>query len=246
MARAGASDPPFQHGPERLTERPPSTQHIDWHALYPNDVILSGPTDRKTVALTFDDGPDAVWTPQILSVLDRYRIKAEFNCVGQRIQQYPYMLEEMFRRGHNIENHSWSHPNFTKISLTEARQQIERTNAFIERILGVRPYFFRPPYGALNQDVIREIISLRMKILLWDVDSLDWAGLTRKQVEANVLSQARPGSIILLHFAGGRDESLEDTVQALPNIIRTLRREGYSFATVAELLELPAYQPRGT
>ncbi|GMA62946.1 polysaccharide deacetylase family protein [Alicyclobacillus fastidiosus] len=169
-------------------------------------------------------------------------VKAEFNCVGERIRQNPYMLEQIFREGHQVENHSWSHPNFTKIKLSSAKYQLDQTNFLIEQILGVRPYFFRPPYGAINHEVIQLAVSLGMKILFWNVDSLDWAGLTTKQVMSNVLAHTRPGAIILMHFAGGRGESLEDTVQALPYIIQTLRREGYTFKTVSELLHLPPYQ----
>ncbi|QSO55050.1 polysaccharide deacetylase family protein [Alicyclobacillus curvatus] len=233
---------PFQHGPERRRERPPHSQHVDWHSLYPTEVILSGPTDRKQVALTFDDGPDTLWTPLILSILDSYDVKAEFNCVGERIQQNPSMLDRIFQGGHDVENHSWNHPNFTKIPLSEARWQIEQTNSLIQQIMGVRPRFFRPPYGAINAEVIQMVVSLEMKILYWTVDSLDWSGLTRSQVISNVLGHAGPGSIILMHFAGGRGGSLEDTVQALPYIIQTLHREGYTFKTVSNLLSLAPYQ----
>lgn len=232
---------PFKHGPERISERPPHIQHIDWHSLYPNEIILSGPTDRKEVALTFDDGPDNVWTPRILAVLSQYDIKATFMCVGQRVQENPRFLRQIIREGHIVGNHSWDHPNFTKVPLSEVRQQIELTSTEIQRVAGVRPHFFRPPYGALNNEVIREIISMNYKIVFWDVDSLDWAGLTGPQTAANVLAHTRPGSIILMHFAGGRGASLEDTLQSLPYIILTLREEGYTFKTVSELLNMPPY-----
>jgi peptidoglycan/xylan/chitin deacetylase (PgdA/CDA1 family) len=230
-------NPSFQHGPERLDERPPHTQHVDWHAKYPGDVILHGPTDRKAAALTFDDGPDNEWTPRVLTVLARYKVTATFTCVGEMVQQNPAMLKRIFRAGHEIENHSWNHPNFTKISVSEAKEQIEQTNMLIQRIVGVTPRFFRPPYGAINEQVIQEVVSLGMRILYWSVDSLDWSGLTREQVAANVLGHAAPGAIILMHCAGGRG-GLADTVEALPQIIQTLRREGYTLVTVSELLHL--------
>ncbi|WDL95117.1 polysaccharide deacetylase family protein [Alicyclobacillus sp. ALC3] len=233
--------PQFQHGPERASARPPHTQHVDWHARYPNEVILRGPSDRRAVALTFDDGPDNVWTPLILSVLAKYSVKATFTCVGQMVQGNPAILQQIFQAGHNIENHSWSHPDFTKVSATEAKSQIERTNLLISQILHVKPRFFRPPYGAINDQVIAEVVSLGMKILYWDVDSLDWSGLTKEQVVANVLAHTEPGSIILMHSAGGRG-GLADTVQALPSIIETFRREGYLLTTLADLLREPAYQ----
>ncbi|BCJ86928.1 polysaccharide deacetylase family protein [Effusibacillus dendaii] len=153
---------PFKHGPERIEERHPHVKHIDWASMFPTEVILHGPP-RKEVALTFDDGPDDVWTPRILDVL------------------------------------------------------------------------------ALH-DVIREIMSLDYKIIFWNVDSLDGAGLTAPQVTANILAHAGPGSIVLLHSAGGRGESLEDTVEALPYVIRTLREEGYKLVTVSDLLNIPSYK----
>ncbi|WAH37809.1 polysaccharide deacetylase family protein [Alicyclobacillus dauci] len=231
----------FQHGPERLEERPPHTQHRDWQSLYPTEIIVNGPRNRKAVSLTFDDGPDDVWTPRILSVLAQYSVKATFNCVGQRVHQNPQMLGRIANEGHILGNHSWDHPNFTKIPVSEIRSQIERTSEEIQRVVGVRPRYFRPPYGAMNQEVIEEVIKLGYKILYWDVDSLDWAGLSGPQAAANVLAHTRPGSIILMHFAGGRDQSLQDTVDALPYIILTLREEGYKFQTVPQLIHEPAY-----
>ncbi|QSO48263.1 polysaccharide deacetylase family protein [Alicyclobacillus mengziensis] len=231
----------FQHGPERISERPPYTQHVDWHALYPNAICLHGPRKRRQIALTFDDGPDNTWTPEILSVLSHFNVKATFNCVGQQVYYYPEVFHRIIQDGHIVENHSWDHPNFTKIPLSEARSQIERTSSLMEQIVAIRPALFRPPYGAINQDVIKLVLSLRNRILYWDVDSLDWEGLTGKQVAANVLAHARAGSIVLMHFAGGKEGNLQGTVQALPRIITTLQREGFSFLTVSNLLNVPAY-----
>ncbi|MCL6444340.1 MAG: polysaccharide deacetylase family protein [Alicyclobacillus sp.] len=232
---------PFVHGPENAAERPPRTHYIDWHSLYPSEIILHGPQQQRRVSLTFDDGPDGVWTPRILQILAQYGVTATFCCVGQRVEQNPQVLRRIVRQGHMIANHSYNHPNFTKIPLEEACRQVNSTSNIIQRVAGVRPRFFRPPYGALNRDVIEMLISLDYKILYWDVDSLDWAGLTAAQVSINVLSHTEPGSIILMHSAGGVGESLADTAQALPDIIRTLRAQGYTFVKVSELLDEPAY-----
>lgn len=233
----------FVHGPESFVERPPYTRTVDWHSLYPSEIILNGPKWQKRVSLTFDDGPDDIWTPRILSVLAQYGVKATFNCVGYRVEQNPQMLLRILQQGHMLANHSYNHPNLTKISIELARGQVNYTSDIIQQITGVRPRFFRPPYGALNNEVIQMLMGLGYKILFWDVDSLDWAGLTAEQVSINVLSNTGPGSIILMHFAGGTGESLEDTVQALPYIIQTLSNEGYSFVTISELLSEPAYAP---
>ncbi|MED1203644.1 polysaccharide deacetylase family protein [Heyndrickxia acidicola] len=233
--------PPHQHGPERMEERPPHTQHVDWASMFPNEIILHGPTNRKQVALTFDDGPDDVWTPKILDTLKQLNVKGTFMCVGQRVQQNPNVLQRMVREGHVIGNHTWSHPNLTKIPINEVKDQIERTANEVYRIAKVRPILFRPPYGALNIEVIRKIIQLKDKIIYWDVDSLDWAGLTGPQVAANILAHVRPGAIILQHCAGGRGESLRDTVEALPYVVQTLHQEGYQFLTVPQLVNIKPY-----
>ncbi|WP_282197961.1 polysaccharide deacetylase family protein [Collibacillus ludicampi] len=232
--------PPHAHGPERHEERHPHLVHVDWASRFPNEVILHGPP-RREVAFTFDDGPDDIWTPRILDVLKQYDVKATFMCVGRRIQQHPQVLLRMIREGHIVGNHTWNHPNLTKITLAEARLQIIRTSDEINRIAGVRPRLFRPPYGALNADVIRELITLDYKIIFWNVDSLDWAKLTAPQVAANILAHTRPGSIILQHSAGGVGESLEDTVQAIPYVVETLRQGGYRIVTVPQMLNISAY-----
>ncbi|MBX5437509.1 MAG: polysaccharide deacetylase family protein [Alicyclobacillaceae bacterium] len=233
---------PLSGGPERVSERHSHTQHVDWHSLYPREVILRGPADRKRVALTFDDGPDQVWTPQILRILAQYAVKATFMCVGRRVQEHPQVLQWLVREGHEVGNHTFSHPNLTKIPLVEVRNQIVQTENEIHRVSGVRPRFFRPPYGALSDEVIREVRALGDIIIFWDVDSLDWARLTAVQVATNVLAHTAPGTIILMHSAGGNGESLANTVQALPYIIQTLREQGYTFTTVSDLLGQPAYK----
>lgn len=233
--------PPFQGGPERPSERPPHTQHVDWASKYPGEVILQGP-NVKRVALTFDDGPDDVWTPQVLTVLSQLRIASTFMCVGRRVEANPQVLRRIIREGHVVGNHTYDHPNLTKVPISEVQSEIQRTDEAVQRVGGVRPRLFRPPYGSLNDAVIQEIIRLGDMILFWNVDSLDWSGLTAEQVSINVLAHTRPGSIILFHAAGGTGESLADTVQALPYIARTLRNEGYSFATIPELLNIQPYK----
>ncbi|WP_245590502.1 polysaccharide deacetylase family protein [Aneurinibacillus terranovensis] len=209
--------------------------------MFPGEVILNGPP-RKEIALTFDDGPDDTWTPLVLDVLRKHNVKATFMCVGKRAAANPQVLRRMFQEKHIIGNHSWDHPNLTKIPIKEVINQIKRCEDEIHRIIGVRTRFLRPPYGALNEEIIREAIKLNYRIIYWDVDSLDWDGLTARQVAHNILYNIRPGAIVLQHSAGGRGESLEDTVRALPVVIETLRREGYRLVTITELLKISPYK----
>lgn len=233
--------PELAGGPESEDERPPRAEQTDWASLYPNEILLHGP-DIKEVALTFDDGPDTVWTPQILNILNNYGVKATFFCVGQRIQANPGVFMNIIREGHEAGNHSWNHPNLAKIPVAEVKSQIVRTDEEFNRLLGVKPAMLRPPYGALNRDVIETAISLGEKIILWNVDSMDWNGLTGQQVAANILSNTGPGSIILMHSATGEGGTLQGTVDGLPRVIERLYQQGYRFRTVSKLLDIPAYR----
>ncbi|MCL6593883.1 MAG: polysaccharide deacetylase family protein [Alicyclobacillus sp.] len=224
-----------------MEQRPPRVETIDWHARYPQEIVLHGPTDRRQVALTFDDGPDDLWTPQVLDVLRQLRVPATFLCVGQRVQRYPEMVRRMVAEGHVVGNHSWSHPNLTQLSAAEVQSQIARTNAVLRAEAGVQPRWLRPPYGALNDTVIHTAQALRMNILFWDVDSLDWTGIRTDQVVANVLAHTEPGAIVLFHCAGGAGEHLDHTVAALPIVVDTLRQRGYTLVTAPVLIGQPAY-----
>jgi len=228
-------------GPESAAERPPHAVHIDWSARYPREVLLEGPP-RREVAITFDDGPDDIWTPQVLDALSRTHTRATFFCVGQRVRKYPSVFRRMIREGHVVGNHSWDHANLSKIPLHAVRQQIISTEDEMFRLAGVRPAMLRPPYGAMNDTVIQEAIRLHYKIVMWNVDSLDWEQLTARQITSNILSHVRPGAIILLHSAGGVGQSLKGTVDALPVVIGSLHRLGYTIKTADELLGIPAYK----
>jgi len=232
--------PDLQGGPERLGERQPHADHVDWAGQFPKEVILHGPA-VKEAALTFDDGPDDYWTPRVLDDLKELGVKATFFCVGERVQANPEVFRRMIKEGHVVGNHSWNHANLSKIPLEQARDQIIRTNDEFNRVGGVKPHLLRPPYGALSEPLIREAIRLGSIIILWNVDSLDWTQIPAEQVAANILSHTGPGAIILQHSAGGKGQSLQNTVNALPYVVHTLEERGYAFRTVPEMLKIPAY-----
>lgn len=234
--------PELADGPESEVERPPHAEQSDWASLYPDEVLLHGPQQVKEVALTFDDGPDTEWTPQILSILRQYGVKATFFCVGRRIQTNPDVFMQMIHDGHEVGNHSWDHSNLSKLTKEQIRQQLVQTNDQVQQLIGVKPATLRPPYGALNQDVVDTALSLNQKIILWNVDSLDWSGLSGDQIAVNVLSNTGPGAIILMHSATGEGGTLQGTVDGLPRIIERLSQLGYQFKTASALLDIPAYQ----
>lgn len=234
--------PPEEHegGKERPEERPPHVEHVDWSARYPQHIVLRGPR-RKEVALTFDDGPDEEFTPKVLDQLAKVNVKATFFIFGRRGERFPEVLRRIVREGHIVGNHTYTHPNLTKLKPEQVRFQLERTDEVIRRVTGKTPALFRPPYGAINDTVIREVIRLKKKIIFWNVDSLDWMQLNAKQVTANILAHVRPGSIILQHAAGGVGENLQGTVDAIPVVVNELRSRGYRFRTIPQLINIPAY-----
>lgn len=231
--------PNLQDGKEGDVRQPQPLSLADLRRKYPSIFILSGPPSKRQVALTFDDGPDTVFTPQILDVLKRHNVKATFFVVGNRAEAHPELVKRMAREGHVIGNHSYNHPNLPKMSDENFHYQIQHTEDILHRLIGYYPKLVRPPYGAINESQILWLAGQNFKVINWNVDSLDWKGLKADQVSSNVLSHVHPGSIILQHCAGGHGEDLSGTIQALPRIIQKLRDDGVEFVTVPELLNLP-------
>lgn len=205
---------------------------------YPQAIRTRGPR-IKQVALTFDDVPDPRFTPQILNVLKKNEVKATFFIVGARAAKHPGLVKRILRDGHSIGNHSYNHPDFSRLGLNAFRSQITRTGNILYRIAGFKPRLIRPPYGAITENQIKWAAASGYTIVNWNVDSLDWKGLPKEEVKRNILSHTGRGSIILMHGGGGVGSNLSGTIGALPEVIRNLRNRGYTFVTVPELLGIP-------
>ncbi|MBA4601791.1 polysaccharide deacetylase family protein [Thermoactinomyces sp. AMNI-1] len=202
-------------------------------------MYFRGANTEKKVALTFDDGPDAKYTGQILDILKRYHVPATFFVIGNQVPYYPEVIKRMVNEGHIVAGHSWSHPNLSKLSDAQVRQEIIKTNQAVKSVTGKNMAMIRPPYGAIKGKE-KVINQMGISIVQWSIDTLDWkSGRTSQQVEQTVLQNLSPGSIILKHSGGGNRST---TVQALPGIIESLKQKGYQFVTVNELLEIPAYR----
>lgn len=202
---------------------------------YPNTFRTRGP-HVKQVALTFDDVPDPRFTPQVLDVLKKEGVKATFFAVGTRSKKHPQIVARIRREGHAIGNHSYNHAQFNKLTLDQFRDQIERTNRILKSITGIKPRLIRPPYGEINEEQLRWARKNNYKIVNWNVDSLDWKGLSKDEVRHNILSAAGPGAIILQHAGGGVGSDLTGSIEALPEVIAELKKKGYSFVTLPEML----------
>jgi peptidoglycan/xylan/chitin deacetylase (PgdA/CDA1 family) len=193
----------------------------------------SGQADRPLeVALTFDDGPWPESTEAILDTLKRLKAKATFFVIGSLVEARPELVRAQIKAGMEVQNHSWSHPStpFRELPAKEVRQEIKRCRQVLAGF-GVESTLFRPPGGSYSPHVIRIADKLGARLVLWDIDTRDWADeATAKQIAKAVLKNVRPGSIILLHDGGG-DQSA--TVKALPRIIRGIRDMDLGLATLS-------------
>ena len=197
-------------------------------------LISQGSSAKPEIALTFDDGPNPTYTPQVLSILHQYGVSATFFVIGEQVQAYPDLVQQEHAMGHIVGNHSWNHPDLTTLSADHIHTQLGNTSDAIEQATGVRPTFFRPPYGAYNYQVLLQASNLGLQPILWSVDPQDWNGPPSSNIIVQrVLNMAQNGSIILMHDGGG-DRS--QTVAALPAIITQLRSYGYQLVTVPQLI----------
>lgn len=224
-------------GQHRLSQKSMSLSEI--RRKYADSFKVSGSAAEKKIALTFDDGPDDKYTAQVLDMLKKHQVKATFFVLGSRARQHPDLIARMVHEGHVIGNHTYSHANLPKLAVPNFEQQIESTQTVLKEMIGYEPKLFRPPYGAVNEEQARWAADHRFLIVNWNVDSLDWKGLSSDKVENNIVSATKAGSIILQHCGGGPGEDLSGTVEALPGIIRKLKNQGYQFVTVPELLHVP-------
>ena len=183
--------------------------------------------ETKYIALTFDDGPNPEYTPILLDGLKERGVKASFFLLGKYVEEQEELVKRMAEEGHLIGNHSFHHVILSKLPLEEAREEIERTNAAIEKASGVRPVYIRPPYGEWNDKLDEQT---GMETVFWNVDPLDWKVLDRGRVAEHIISHVKNGSVILLH------DSYPSTVEAALEVVDTLKEQGYTFVTVDELL----------
>lgn len=226
-------------GSERDNRGFPRRKIEDLASKYPKLFYREGPRNVKKVALTFDDGPDSVYTPQILDILRKHKVKATFFLIGNRAELFPDVVKRMVKEGHIVGNHSMTHPNIMKLNKEQTFKEIQECEDVLFSLAGYKPVFFRSPYGSLDSEKVKEISELDVKLIAWNVDSLDWKSLTAEQVKYNILENVREGSIVLQHSSGSKKENLTGSVAALEEIIKTLKKEKYKFVTVSELLDIP-------
>ncbi|MCL5292639.1 MAG: polysaccharide deacetylase family protein [Actinobacteria bacterium] len=226
LAAAGIVNPdsrdpsiPYRNNAKPVTETP-----IVWKAK----------TREKAVALTFDDGPDPRFTPKILDILKKNKIKATFFVTGANARKYPELVKREFREDHLIGNHTWSHLHLNRLPLQKVKEEIDLTGDEIARITGYYPIYMRPPYGEMNNRVYKVINERGYRVAIWSTQFQELRYPASQDDADFVASQVKPGSIILGH--DGRRSYRVRGVNALPLLISKLKAQGYRFVRIDELL----------
>jgi len=202
-----------------------------------------GRGDTNAVALTFDDGPSPD-TERILDVLAKYKVSATFFMVGREVESFPGIAQRVLAEGHEVGNHSYSHPSYLYQRGSKTRDQIRRAQEAIAETVGVRPRLARPPYGVRTPAYFSATRALDLQTVQWDVAGFDWKRITAQQIADNVLCKAQPGSIILLHDGDSAGKNArQNTVEALPLIIKGLRDRQLPIAPLSQLLPKTIYHP---
>lgn len=189
-------------------------------------------TEQRVVALTFDDGPDEHTTEQLLKVLKEHNAKATFFVMGRRAEELPDQLAQIARDGHEIGSHGFSHKWLTKLSEQEVADEIAQSEAVI-MTAAPKPVLFRPPGAYYNDKILAELKARGYLMIMWSIDTRDWARPGAGEVVSNVVTKVKPGSIVLMHdgsYAPG-------TPNAVAAILERLAKENYRFVTVSELLQ---------
>ncbi len=198
-----------------------------------NGVFYNNPTKAKQVALTFDDGPHPRYTPKILSLLKEYNITATFFIIGINAENYPEALKQIASSGCEIANHTFTHNNIRNMGEGEIEKEILRCEQTVYNITGIKTVLFRPPEGACVLQAKNAVHTLDYNMILWSLDTMDWAHTPSNIIANEIISNIKDGDIILMH---DYVSSPNTTIDALKIIVPCLLKAGYDFVTVSELI----------
>lgn len=233
LAQAPADPAPVKAEPAAKAEPAPEAPKAPTQVTFTRCNV-----DGPYIAMTFDDGPHGTQTPRLLKMLRDRGIKATFFVVGQCVAEYPEIAKQIVKEGHEIGNHSWSHPSLSTMATDNVRDQLERTHNVIKQETGVAPTVMRPPYGNFTtQQRAWAHATWGYSVVLWDVDTLDWKHRSPAKTEATTLTNTHAGSIILCH------DIHSTTVDAMPATLDKLLAKGFKFVTVSELIKLNREAP---
>ncbi|MDM5208409.1 polysaccharide deacetylase family protein [Cytobacillus kochii] len=206
-------------------------------------VIWEVNTNEKIISITFDDGPNPIYTPQILDVLSEYNAKATFFITGSNAKKYPDVVRRIVKEGHEVANHTYNHEIDANITTKILNNEIELTNKVLKEITGFSPSLYRPVAGIYNDRIIQTANNNNMYVIMWSwhQDPQDWRDPGVHAISSHVISSVKPGDIILLHDSGG---DRTQTVKALETILEYTSENGFECKTVTEMIisnDIPNY-----
>ncbi len=190
-------------------------------------------SDKKYVALTFDDGPHGTLTPKLLDSLKGTGAKVTFFVMGIKAELHPDILKRAVSEGHEVANHVWDHPVLSKLSFDKVHDQLSRTNTAIKNAIDKLPTVMRPPYGNTNKKLNNYITDTeKLDVIMWSLDTNDWKRPASAEIIKRVVDKVKPGTVILCH------DIHPGTIEAMPELVATLQRMGYTLLTVTEMIEM--------
>lgn len=202
-------------------------------------VMVRGPADGRRIVVSLDDGPSSPFTEQILDILREKKVPATFFVCGANVERYPDIVKRIVRDGHTLGNHTYSHPALAFRTPAQMADEVDRTQSAIEKVVGIRTVFFRPPYGIRLPGLMGVLGKRGLKLIMWSATGYDWK-CGAEEIVRLALKELHPGSIILLH--DGHNTLPPDqidrsaTVRALPELIDKARDAGFEFVSLGEFV----------
>ena len=187
-------------------------------------------TDKKVCSVSFDAAWGNEQTDGLLDILEENNVKSTFFLVGDWVKKYPDSVKKIMKKGHDVGNHSSTHPHMTQLDNAGLLKELEDCSSEIKKLTGKAPTLFRPPYGDYNNNVVNAVKQMNMYCVQWNIDSLDWKDPSPEQIVENCVSRLEPGSIILLHNGAA------NTPEALPMLLKAIKEEGYKIVPISKLL----------
>ncbi|MDI6822336.1 MAG: polysaccharide deacetylase family protein [Actinomycetota bacterium] len=213
-----------------------------YHGFGSQEGIFRGDPHERLVSISFDDGPNPIYTPQILDILKAKGVKATFFVLGRQVEKYPDIARRIVEEGHDIGNHTYSHRELVPSTRRIVLNQVRKADRAIQKATGVKTRLFRPPRGMYSNALRKILREEGYRIILWTVSTADWSGISAKAILHRIKLYVRRGGTILFHDSGAlfRNEgaSRENTVQALPMVIDYLQQKGFKIVPISEMLKM--------
>jgi peptidoglycan/xylan/chitin deacetylase (PgdA/CDA1 family) len=207
--------------------------------------VRRGPRDKRAIALTFDDGPDPDYTPDVLRILARAHVRATFFLVGQRALAAPDVVKAIVTDGHEVGNHGWSHRHLWWSSPSQTREEVSKGALVLSELAGQVPRFFRPPWGMVNLALFPTLARVNARCVFWSIQPEGLRPFAPAEQVEHVLNRSHPGAIVDLHDAEGLPGAPQRLLAALPSMIERLKGEGYTLVTLGKLLSVNRIKPSG-